>query len=130
MPRGRKNPAMKETFKVAKKFWRYMKDSNQLLGTRTELRHLYKTAFWPALTDPFQKGVSFGTIMWCFRSKSMSIIEWTPPNDREEIVYRPGRSVAVDQSYVLRRERRQSQGTEGGNLDDFAEIKKKLVSQR
>ncbi len=60
----------------------------------------------------------------------MSIIEWTPPNDREKIVYRPGRSVAVDQSYVLRRERRQSQETEGGNLDDFAEIKKKLVSQR
>ena len=130
MPRKRMDQALRHDLKVANMFWRYMKDSDQLLGTRTELRNLYKTSFWPALTDPIQRRVAFCSVMYCFRSKHMKIIEWKPVNDRENIVYRPGRRVAVDQSYVLRRERQESQEPEGENLGDFAEIKKKLVSPR
>ena len=125
---GRRKPqSMKENLRVAKKFWRYMQDSNQLLRTRTELKGLYKSDFWPALTDPSQKEVTFCSVMWCFRSKHMRIIEWRPVGDREAIVYRPGRMVTRDD---LRRDRTQSQENVDENLGQFAEIKKKLVSQR
>jgi hypothetical protein len=96
-----------------------MQDSNQLLGTRTELRRLYKSNFWPALTDPFHKKVSFSSIMWCFRSKHMGVIERKAVGEREVIVYIRGQG-----------DQRQSQRNEEESLGDFAEIKKKIVAPR
>ncbi len=107
-----------------------MKDSNQLLGTRTELRLLYKDSFQPTLKNEMEKMVLFGEVMWYFRSKKMKVIEWRPANDRENIVYQKGKTVAVDQSYVLKRERKQTQESRKENLGAFAELKKKLVEQR
>ena len=116
--------------RVSRKFWRYMKDNNQLLGTRTELRLLYKDSFQPTLKNEMEKMVLFKDVMWYFRSKKMKVIKWRPANDRENIVYRKGKTVAVDQSYVLKRERKQTEETRKGNLGAFAEVKKKLVEQR
>jgi hypothetical protein len=70
--------------------------------------------------------------MWCFRSKRMKIIEWRPPDDRERIVYRKGKTVAVDQSYVMkrRRKRKKKQENESETSDGVNELKEKLVMQR
>ena len=124
------NGFMVHIVRVSRKFWRYMKDSNQLLGTRTELRLLYKDSFQPTLKNEMEKMVLFGEVMWYFRSKKMKVIEWRPANDRENIVYQKGKTVAVDQSYVLKRERKQTQESRKENLGAFAELKKKLVEQR
>ena len=122
-----KKIAVRRNFTVANKFWRYMQDSDQLLRSRRQLRNLFRTDFQPALTDPFEKEVTFGAVMWCFRSTGMGIIEWTPPDNREIIVYKPGRISSRD---GLGRNRAGSLENREENLGQFAEIKKKLVSQR
>ena len=114
---------------TAKKFWRYMKDNDQLLDTRSELRRLYTGSFLPGLSNHSEKAIPFSSVMWYFRS-TLKIIERKPVNERENIVYRKGKTVAVDQSYMLRRERKQTQETPKENSDTFAEIKKKLVEPR
>ena len=111
----RKNQSMKTNLKVAKKFWRYMQDSNQFPTTRTELRHLHKTSFSPVLTEPMEQKVTFCSILWCFRSKHMKIIEWRATEERESIVYKPGR-----------RPEDAGEGVDNG----FDELKKKLVGER
>ena len=114
---------------TAKKFWRYMKDNDQLLDTRSELRRLYNQSFLPGLSDKSEKAIPFSSVMWYFRSM-LKIIQWKPVNERENIVYRKGKTVAVDQAYMMNRERKQTQQTPRENSDTFAEIKKKLVERR
>ena len=124
------NLSYKIDFLVAEKFWRYMKGNNQLLGTRTELRHFYKSSFLPTLTKDIEKDVPFAQVMWCFRNRKMRVIKRTPPNDRENIVYLKGKTAAVDQSHVPKREKKPKQETKNENSDSFDELKKKLVDQR
>ena len=124
------NQSYKNDFLVAEKFWRYMKQNKKLLGTRTELRHLYKSGFLPTLTKDIEKDVPFAQVLWCFRSKKMKVIKWTPPNDRENIVYLKGKTAAVNQSHVPKREKKPRQEIKNENSDSFDELKKKLVDQR
>ena len=117
-----------------------MNDHNQLLETRAELRVLYRVSFIPTLKDPVEKLVTFNNVMWCFRSKTMKVIEWRPADDREKIVYRKKRkrkTVSLDQSFVIKREdkrnEKQSKQCQEGRKeadDGFTELKKKLVGQR
>ena len=139
---GRKNACgIVNNFKVAKKFWRYMKKHDQLLETKAELRILYRDNFIPTLSDPVEKSVIFKDILWCFRSKKMKLIEWRPASDRQSIVYRKVRkrnTVSLDQSFVIRREEKrkkmqdsqQKQEKPRETVVGFAELKKKLVGQR
>ena len=118
----------KVTRQAARKFWRYMKENNKVLGTRTELRNLYKNHFLPTLSDDSEKAVHFADILWTFRT-ALKIIEWQPPSDRENIIYRKGKRVAVDQAYVLKREGL-SEDNQRENLGGFNDLKKKLVDER
>ena len=138
---GRKNCCgLADNMKVANKFWRYMNDHNQLLETKAELRVLYRVSFIPTLKDPVEKLVIFKDVMWCFRSKTMKVIEWRSADDREKIVYRKVRkrkTVSLDQSFVIKREGKrnetQSKQSQEGRKeadDGFTELKKKLVGQR
>lgn len=120
-----------EILNVARKFWRYMIDHDKMLETRSELRILYKSNFFPTLFDPIEKLVQFRDVMWCFRSKT-KVIEWRPADDRENIVYckvRKRKTVSLDQSFVIKRERQSTQSQEG-RRDGFAELKKKIVERR
>ena len=103
---------------VAKKFWEYMKESDQLVETRTELRNLYKHEFLPVLVDPWERLVPFRDVFWMFRT-SLKIVQKRPVNDREIIVYLAGRE-----------EERQPQEGQRQNGDGFTELKKKLVDRR
>ena len=76
--------------------------------TRTELRDLYKNYFTPSLEDFEERRVEFSSVMYLFRSKVMKIIVWQPPGERENIIYRKGPKVAMDHTFVLRRQARSS----------------------
>ena len=104
---------------VAKKFWDYMKDSDQLVETRAELRNLYKNDFLPVLTDYSERLVKFQEVFWMFRT-SLKVVENKPVHDREDIVYRFGRETRNVMSQERRRE----------DVGGFAELKKKLVDRR
>ena len=104
---------------VARKFWEYMKDSDQLVETRTELRNLYNNYFLPVLTDYLERSVPFRDVFWTFRTR-MGVVENKPVHDREDIVYRFGRETRKVKSQERRRE----------DVGGFAELKKKLVDRR
>ena len=96
-----------------------MKDSDQLVETRTELRNLYNNYFLPVLTDYLERSVPFRDVFWMFRT-ILEIVENKPVPDREDIVYRFGRETRNVKSHERRRE----------DVGGFAELKKKLVDRR
>ena len=113
---------------VARKFWQYIKEEKKLLETRTELRELYLHTFRPSLADEMEKRVSFSSIMWLFRSKMMRIVVWQPAGGRENIIYRRGPTLSVDQSFLLRRQARLVMSDVQREEDEISDLKKKLVS--
>ena len=113
---------------VARKFWQYIKEEKKLLETRTELRELYLHTFRPSLADEMEKRVSFSSIMWLFRSKMMRIVVWQPAGERENIIYRRGPTLSVDQSFLLRRQARLVMSDVQREEDEISDLKKKLVS--
>ena len=102
---------------VARKFWAYINDSDQLVATRTELRNLYNNHFLPVLTDYLERSVPFCDVFWMFRI-SLKVVENKPVHDREYIVYLSGR------------EESRSHETQREDVDGFVELKKKLVDRR
>lgn len=119
MARSRRKHSLKVIMKVAKKFWRYMQDCNQLVETRLELRSLYENNFLPVLEDPGEKSVKFCSVLWCFRSRNMKVIRWTESGDREKLIY-------------LKPKARHSDKESSENMTEvgFAEVKKILASER
>ena len=111
------------TRNVAKKFLRFMQDSDQLVQTRTELRNLYKNNFLPVLTDPWEKRVQFSYVFWMFRT-DLKVVENRPVHDREVIVY------LAEREEERQPQERQPQERQRQNEDGFTELKKKLVDRR
>ena len=128
---------------VADRFWEYMKKENARPKTRTELRELYSVHFRPYLTDPTEKRVLLGQVL--YNLKGLKVIEKQPEWDKETIVYCGFPTVAVGHhTAVLNSATTENSGEASGSYyeserqepeDDelaamVAKLKKDLVSKR
>ena len=113
---------------VADRFWEYMKKENARPKTRTELRELYSVHFRPYLTDPTEKRVLLGQVL--YNLKGLKVIEKQPEGDKETIVYRGFPTVAVGHhTAVLNSATTENSGEASGSYY-VAKLKKDLVSKR
>lgn len=125
---------------VAKRFWDYMRNENARPKTRSEMRELYSIHFRPYLTDPTEKRVLLGQIL--YNLKGLKLIEKQPPHDKETIVYRQMPVVAVDHDFLryvqaghlgqaLRETSEQQELEEDTDVSEMVKkLKKDLVSKR
>lgn len=88
-------------FAVAEMFWAYLKQKTAMPNTRTVLSKLYLDEFRPMLSNPSERRVNFGNVLYSLRK--IGVIRWPRRKDKETIIYNAkGRKVPVRKNLAIK----------------------------